>query len=137
MTATDVADVKYYQTCAKIELKQYQNAIALVKEDGLRIADVDSKLLTEELCIFAVQQNPDAFVLIPDHIKYQVSFLKVVLLHEGKLLKLVESSRFSKQTYKQLCFNAIGNNPDNIQYVEDEMLYLHFESLLDFSIVDI
>ncbi len=76
-----IADVNYYQTCAKIELKQYQNAIALVKKDGLCIAEVDSKLLTEELCIFAVQQNPDAFALIPDRIKYQVSFLKIVLLH--------------------------------------------------------
>ncbi len=132
-----IADVNYYQTCAKIELKQYQNAIALVKKDGLCIAEVDSKLLTEELCIFAVQQNPDAFALIPDRIKYQVSFLKIVLLHEGKLLKLVDSSRFSKHIYEQLCFNAISNNPGNIQYVEDEMLHLHFESLLDFSIDDI
>ncbi len=133
-----IADIHYYQTCASNELKKFQEAVLLVKQDGLKIAEIDQNLLTEELCLWAVQQNAEAFAAIPDKIKDQVNFLKVVLLHhDGKLLQYVDHTKFSATEYEAICFNAIVVNNDNLKYVKNESVRLHFESLLNYSIVDI
>ena len=128
----------YFQTCASDELKKFQETVLLVKQDGFNLSEIDPKLLSEELCLWAVQQNAEAFAVIPDLIKNQVKFLKVVLLHhDGRLLQYVDHTQFSTEDYEAICFNAIATNPENLQYVKNEIVRLHFENLLNFSIGDL
>ena len=97
-----------------------------VSKNGLLLNCIPMEFRTDEMCIKAIAQNPEALQFVPNDKKKL--FEKIICYNKKKITDWRELQYIENQT-EEMCLEAVKQNGYALEYVENQTEEICFEAV--------